>query len=57
MPELDTVIGWEAGFDALHTTPVFIKEAKDVERLVWNPLCTRNLSGYLVKNPPVQSSD
>lgn len=56
-PELDTVIGWEAGYDALHTTPVFIKDAKDIGKLVWNPLCVRNLSGYLVKTPPVQSAD
>jgi formate dehydrogenase (coenzyme F420) beta subunit len=47
--ELEMVLGWQAGYDALHTTPAFIRQAPDLEKLVWNPLCASNLSGYLVK--------
>ena len=53
LPELDLLIGWESGYDKLHTTPVFIRQAEQIPRLTWNPLCARNLTGYLVKNPGV----
>jgi ferredoxin len=52
-PELDLLIGWETGYDTLHTTPVFIKDSSEIQRLVWNPFCAQNLAGYLVKSPIV----
>jgi formate dehydrogenase subunit beta len=55
--ELDVVIGWEAGFDALHATPVFIRSPEDVSRLICGPTCVHNLAGYLAKAPAVKSSD
>lgn len=44
---LDVVIGWEQGYDALHATPLFIHSDDDVERLIWSPLCAHNLVSYL----------
>ncbi|MFP5213863.1 MAG: 4Fe-4S dicluster domain-containing protein [Acidobacteriota bacterium] len=51
LPELETVIGWGAGFDPLRATPVFVKTAEDVEKLMVNPFCVQNLSNFLVKAP------
>ncbi len=48
--ELELVIGWGAGFDALHTTPVFIRRADDASKLLWSPLCAQNLTSYLSKD-------
>jgi len=47
LPELDMVLGWEQGFDALHMRPLFIRTEKDLERLVLNPLCVHSLATYL----------
>jgi formate dehydrogenase (coenzyme F420) beta subunit len=47
LPKLDMVLGWEQGYDALHSTPLFITKPEDVERLIAGPLCTHNLSGHL----------
>jgi ferredoxin len=41
-------IGYEAGSDSLHVTPCFLKSGQATSRLVWNPLCTNNLSKYLL---------
>jgi formate dehydrogenase (coenzyme F420) beta subunit len=48
--DLEVVLGWEMGYDCLHATPVFIRQASELGKLIWNPLCSHNLSGYLV-NP------
>lgn len=45
--EVSLVIGWEAGSAPFKATPVFIRSAEDVGRLVWNPACTNNLAVYL----------
>lgn len=45
--QLDMVIGWKQGFDPLHTTPYFMYREEDVDQLVWSPLCSANLAGYL----------
>ncbi len=57
LPELDTVVGWGAGYDPLHMTPVFIRNAEDLSKLEWSPFCVQNLSGYLVKDPAVRAQD
>jgi ferredoxin len=57
LPELETVIGWTQGYDPLHMTPVFVKDDKSISKLVWNPFCSQNLTGYLVKTPAVKSTD
>ncbi len=53
LPELSGVLGWEPGHDGLHATPVFVSKPEDIHRLMWDPMCVHNLSGYLVKNPPL----
>lgn len=47
LPGLDVVIGWEAGFDPIHATPLFIRKPEDVDRLIVGPLCVHNLATYL----------
>lgn len=47
LPELDFVMGWGMGFDALHATPLFMYEPEDVDKLVWGPLNVHNLATYL----------
>jgi ferredoxin len=47
LPELDLVLGWEMGFDPFHATPLYIREAADVERLVVGPWAVHNLATYL----------
>ena len=54
LPELDTMIGWAQGYDPLHATPTFIRDAKSISRLIWSPFCSQNLTGYLVKPPALQ---
>jgi ferredoxin len=49
LPELDMVMGWGKGYDALHNTPIFMKTEADVDKLVFDPLCVHNLSTYLTR--------
>lgn len=56
-PGLEAMIGWCAGYDPVHTTPLIVRESEAIDRLLWGPFCTHNLSGYLVKAPAVQASD
>ncbi|GFK96030.1 hypothetical protein NNJEOMEG_03904 [Fundidesulfovibrio magnetotacticus] len=49
LPDLDLVIGWGRGYDALHRTPVFLKDAKELDQLVFDPLCVHNLATYLTR--------
>ena len=46
---VDVVIGFERGTLPLHSTPVFIRDAADVDRLVWDSFCGNNLATYLPK--------
>ncbi|MFW5486825.1 MAG: 4Fe-4S dicluster domain-containing protein [Desulfovibrio sp.] len=47
LPDLDVVIGWERGFDALHATPLYMYEEADVDRLIWDASCVHNLVSFL----------
>lgn len=49
-PDLELLIGWQAGYDDLHTTPVFIRDSAEISKLIWNPWCAQNLAGYLAKH-------
>jgi formate dehydrogenase (coenzyme F420) beta subunit len=49
--DVDVVIGYKQGFDALHATPAFVTKAEQADQLIWNPLCAQNLAGYL---PPLK---
>jgi len=44
---VDVVIGYEDEGAPLRTTPCFITDPQDVDRLVWNPFCDHNLARYL----------
>ena len=44
---VDYVIGYEKAGDKI--SPCFIDNAKEVERLVWNPGCVHNLAVYLLE--------
>ncbi|NQT01524.1 MAG: Coenzyme F420 hydrogenase/dehydrogenase, beta subunit C-terminal domain [Planctomycetes bacterium] len=46
--QVDLVIGYRNENLPLRTSPCFIRDAKHVEQLVWNPLCENNLATYLV---------
>ncbi len=45
--KVDLVIGYEKGTMPLRTRPVFIKDAADADKLVWNSSCENNLAAYL----------
>jgi len=47
LPGLDMVLGWERGYDALHATPLVIKTAEDVDRLILGPTCVQGLAVHL----------
>lgn len=45
---VDLIIGYERGTLPLRTTPCFISNAKDVDKLVWDATCENNLAKYLL---------
>ncbi len=45
----ELVIGYERGSLPLRTTPCFIRDPEQVERLVWNASCENNLAKYLLE--------
>lgn len=47
LPDLDMVIGWEQGHDAVNATPLFIKTEEDIDRLQIGPLAVHNLATFL----------
>ena len=47
--EVDVVIGYAEGSDSTRTTPVFIRDSKEVHRLVFNERCINSLPVYLNK--------
>jgi formate dehydrogenase subunit beta len=49
--EVDFVIGFEQGTLPLRSTPCFIRNEEETERLIWDSFCENNLAKYLVKRP------
>ncbi len=47
LPELDVVIGWQQGYDAAHTVPLFMRSEEDVDKLVWGPFNVNNTASYV----------
>jgi ferredoxin len=45
--KVDLVIGFEEGSLPMRTTPCFVTEPDDTQRLVWNSYCLNNLAVYL----------
>lgn len=49
---VDYFIGWGTGYDNSQIVPVFVRDAGEVDELVWNPLAQHNLSVYLKRKMP-----
>lgn len=47
LKDVDVVIGYQQGFDALHATPCFVKRPDQVDQMIWNASCVQNLASYL----------
>jgi formate dehydrogenase subunit beta len=45
--KVDLFIGYESGSLSLQTSPCFVTQQEDVQKLVWNSFCANNLSVYL----------
>ncbi len=45
--DLECVLGWQEGFDPLHATPLVMRTADDVDRLIWGPLNVHSLASCL----------
>ena len=50
--QVDVIIGYSEGTIPLSSTPIFIRNEEDVNKLVWNNLCYINLANYLVPLMP-----
>jgi formate dehydrogenase subunit beta len=50
--QVDVIIGYSQGTVPLSTTPIIIRKAEDVDKLVWNNLCYINLARYLAPLMP-----
>lgn len=46
--KVDVVIGYERGTLPMRSTPCFISDVKEVERLIWDVTCENNLAKYLI---------
>jgi ferredoxin len=49
---VDYFIGWKYGHNSSEVIPAFVKDANQVDQLVWNPLCHHNLVTFLKRNMP-----
>lgn len=47
--EVALVMGYTRGSELLRTRPMFIDNARDAEKLLFNPLCSNNLVKYLTE--------
>ena len=41
---VDYVIGWKYGYNTSEVVPAFVRDAAEVDQLVWNPLPHHNLT-------------
>ncbi|SHN67092.1 4Fe-4S dicluster domain-containing protein [Desulfovibrio litoralis] len=48
LPEVKLVMAWGKGYDALHSTPLFIESEKDLDKLEIGPCSVQNLASYLL---------
>lgn len=51
--KIDLLIGYARGSLPLTSTPVFIRENKDVDKLIFDITCGNNLAKYLKKSPAI----
>jgi len=45
--KVDVIVGYEEGTIPLQTSPCFIANPDDAEKLVWNAFCSQNLAKYV----------
>jgi len=45
--QVDLVIGFGQGTLPMHSAPLFVQKAVDVERMIWDSFCENNLARYL----------
>ena len=50
--KVDVIIGYTKGTVPLSSSPIMIRNEKDIDKLVWNNLCYVNLAKYLVPKIP-----
>ena len=48
--EVGYIIGWQATRFADKTTPLFMRSAEDVEKLVWNKYCVNSTAKYALED-------
>lgn len=49
---VDYVIGWKFAYNSSEVIPAFVRDAADVDQLVWNPLTHHNLTTFLKRKMP-----
>ena len=49
---VDYFIGWKLAYNSSEAIPAFVKDAADVDQLIWNPLCHHNLVTFIKRNMP-----
>ena len=47
--EVDVIVGFGEGSLPLRSTPIFIRNPEEVDRLIWNSFCENNLATFLHK--------
>jgi ferredoxin len=47
--KIKTIIGYAEGTLPLRTTPIFVRDINEVDKLVWNRFCSNNLANYLLR--------
>ena len=55
--EVDVIIGYTNGTVPLSSSPVFITNEEDVDKLMWDNLCYVNLANYLAPRIPTLYDD
>jgi len=49
---VDYFMGWKQAYNSSEVVPAIVRDAADVDQLIWNPLCHHNLVTFLKRNMP-----
>ncbi|MHA1282637.1 MAG: 4Fe-4S binding protein [Promethearchaeota archaeon] len=55
--EVDLIIGYGKGTLPLTSTPIFVRNENDIDKLIWDNTCYLNLAKYLIKPPKIESRE
>ncbi len=47
LPDVKHIIGWQRGYHAVRSSPLFIRKEADLDKLIWDHTCYQNLASYL----------